>query len=101
MYQAIALAKCLRKRIQYVDRWVKPLLQSLVSAPRLLEFVDLVLEYSQNSCRRVTRFELAGERVCGKILIGRCFICLEGFCKDGLEIGRGCCRCGSPGTRSR
>jgi hypothetical protein len=42
-YQANPLAKYLRKRTEYVDRWVKPLPQSLVSTSRLLELVDLVL----------------------------------------------------------
>jgi hypothetical protein len=30
----------------------------------------------------------------GKILFGLYFICLEGFFKNDIEIGRGCCRCG-------
>ena len=38
-------AKCLRKCKQDVDRGTKPLLQSLVAAPALVELIDLVMEY--------------------------------------------------------
>ena len=89
MYQGTPLSKYLSKRIQYVNRRVKPSPQPLVTAPRLLKLVDLVLKYGQNGCGRVTRLELAGERMSGKILFGLYFICLESFFKNDIEIGRG------------
>ena len=79
MYQADPFAKYLRKCIQYVDRRVKPSPQSLVIALILLELADLVLKYGQNSCRRVARLELAGERMNGKILFCLYFICVKSF----------------------
>jgi hypothetical protein len=57
----------------------------------LLELVDPVWKYSQNSRGRVAILELAGERMSDKILFGLYFICLEGFFKNDTEIGRGCC----------
>jgi hypothetical protein len=94
MYQANSLAKCRRKRIENVDCWVKPSPQPLITAPSLLELVDLVMKYGQNSCGSVACLELAGERMLGKVLFGLYFICLEGLFKNDIEIGRGCCRCG-------
>jgi hypothetical protein len=44
--------------------------------------------------------ELAGERMSDKILLGLCFICVEGFLKNEVEIGRGYCRCGIFRARS-
>ena len=87
MYQANPLAKYLRKRIEYVDRRVKPSPQPLVTVPRLLKLVDLALKYGQNGCGRVACLELAGERMSDKILFGLYFICLDGFFKYDLEIG--------------
>src|SRR6266702_4496581 len=101
MYQVNPFAKCRRKRIQYVDSWVKPSPQSLITAPGLLEPVDLVLKYGQNSRGRVACLELAGERMSDKILLSLCLICIEGFFKDDCEIGRGCCRCGILRHRAR
>ena len=76
MYQANPLAKCRRKRIENVDGWVKPSSQPLVTAPRLLELLDLILKYGQNCCGGATCLELAGEGMGGKILFGLYFICL-------------------------
>ena len=73
MYQANPLAKCRRKCIEYVDRWVKPSPQPLVTAPGLLELVDLVLKYGQNGLGRVASLELGGERMSGEILFGLFF----------------------------
>jgi hypothetical protein len=60
IYHANPLTKSRRKRIQYVDRWVKPLLESLVAALRLPELIDLALDYSHNSRGRVACFQLGG-----------------------------------------
>ena len=87
-------ANCLRKCIQHIDRRVKPSPQSLISDPRLLELVDLVLKYGQNVRGGVACSELAGERMGDEIFFGFFFICVEGFVKNGIEIGRGYCRCG-------
>jgi hypothetical protein len=88
-YESNPLAKYPRKRIENVDRWVKPSPQSLISAPRFLELADLVLKYGQNVRGRVACSELASERMGGEILFGLCFICVEGFVKNDIEIGRG------------
>ncbi len=101
MYQANPFAKCRRKCIEYVDRWVEPSPQSLVSAARLLELVDLDLKYGQDGTGRVACLELAGERMSDNILLGLSVICLEGFFKNDFEIGRGCCRCGIHRHRAR
>ena len=79
MYQTNLFSKCRRKRIEYVDCWVKPPSQSLVTAPRLFELVDLVLNYSHNVRRRVACLKLARERMSEKILLGLLFICFEGI----------------------
>ncbi len=101
IHQTNPFGKCLRKCIQYVDRWVKPFVQSLVAAPGLFELVNLDLKYSQNGRGRVAWMELGGERMSGEILFSLFFICLEGFFKDDIETGRGCFRCGSLGGRAR
>src|SRR6266702_266593 len=101
MYQVNPYAKCRRKRIQYVDSWVKPSPQSLITAPGLLEPVDLVLKYGQNSRGRVACLELAGERMDGKILFGRFLVCLESIFKNDLKIGRRRCRRGCLRHRAR
>ena len=101
IYQANPLAKCRGKRIQYVDRWVKPFLQLLIAALRFPELVDLVLEYSYNGCGRVAFLQLGGERMSDKILFGLFCIFLEGFFENGVEIGRGFCRCRGLRYRAR
>ena len=88
MYQADPLAKCLRKRIEYVDRWIKPSPQSLIASLRFLELMDLVLEYGQNVRGRIACLELGDKRVSDEILLGLCFVGLEGFLKNHVEIGR-------------
>jgi hypothetical protein len=101
IYYADPLAQRRRKRIQNVDRWVKPFLQSLVAALRLPELIDLVLKYSYDSCRRVAFLQLGGERMSGEILFGLFCIDLKGFLKNGFEIGGGCHRHGGPWQRAR
>ena len=86
--------------MQNVDRWLKPLLQSFIAAPRLSELIYLVLKYGHDSHRRVAFLQLGGKRMSGKILFGLSLICLEGFFKNGLEIGRGCRRYGGLGHRA-
>ena len=100
VYHSNSLAKGRRKRIEYVDRWVKPSPQPLITTTRVLKPVDLISKYGQNSCGRVTCLKLAGERMSGKILFGLDFICLNSFFKNEIEIGRGCHRCGSLRARS-
>ena len=87
IYQANSLTKRLRKRIQNVDRWAEPLLQSLVAPLRLPELTDLVLKDRHDSLRRVAFLQLGGERIGGKILFGLFRIGLESFLKNGIEIG--------------
>ena len=99
IYQANPLAKCRRKRIEYVDRWFDPSPQSLIAALRFLELMDLILKYGQNSCGRVRCLELVSEWVRDKILLGLCFISLEGFFKNDIEIGRGRYGGGNLGAR--
>ena len=79
MYQANPLAKCRRKRIEYVNGWVKPSPQPLITAPRSLELLDMILKNGQNCCRRVACLELAGERVSDKVLFDLYFVRLEGL----------------------
>ena len=47
---------------------------------------DLVLKDGKNGHRGVTKVELFGERMCGKILLGLYFVGLEGFVKNDIEI---------------
>jgi hypothetical protein len=100
-YQANPLAKRLRKRIEYVDRWVKPSPQFLITAPLFLELVNLVLKYGQNVCGRVACLELGDERVRDKILLGLFFVGLECLFKNHIEIRRACSRCGILRHRAR
>jgi hypothetical protein len=101
MYQANPLANCGGKRIEYIDCGVKPSPQSLITPPRLLKLVDLLLKYGQNGRRRVAPLELARERMSKKILLRIYFVCLECFFEYDIEIGRGRCRCGILGHRAR
>ena len=101
IYQSNPFAKCIRKCVQYVDRWVKPSLQPFVAAPRLVELVYLALKYGENGRRRVTCLELGSERMSGEILSGLFFILFEGFFEDYFEIGSGCCRYRRPGGGAR
>ena len=100
IYQADPLAKCRRKCIQHVDRWIKPFLESLIAALRSPEVVDLCLEYSHNGRGRVAFLQLGGERMSGKILFGLFGICLEGSFKYNFEIERGSRCYGSVGYRA-
>ena len=68
IHQANPFAKCLRKRVQHVDRRAEPSVQSFVASPGLVELVDLTLKYGQNGRRRVARLELGGERMSDEIL---------------------------------
>lgn len=92
MNHADPLSERRRKCIEYVDCWVKPSSQSLVTASRLFEMVDLVLKYSQNVRGRVACLEPGNERMCDNILLCLYFVGLEGFLKSDIETGRGC-RC--------
>jgi hypothetical protein len=87
IYHANPLAQRRRKRIQNVDRWVKPFLQSLVAALRLPELIDLVLKYIYDSRRGIAFLQLGSERVSSEILFGLFCVCLEGFFKNDFEIG--------------
>lgn len=48
---------------------------------------DLVLKNGQSGRGGVTKVELFGERMSGKILLGLYFVGLEGFVEDVIEIG--------------
>lgn len=52
----------------------------------MLEIVDLVLKDGKNGLGGVTKVELFGERMSGKILLGLYFVGLEGFVKNDIEI---------------
>ena len=93
IHQTDTFAEGLRKCKQNVDRRTQPSLQPLVAAPRLVELVDLVLEYGQNPCGGVAFVELGSERVRGETLSRLVLICLEGFFEDKIEIGSGYCGC--------
>ena len=79
MNHADPLSERRRKCIEYVDCWVKPSSQSLVTASRLFEMVDLVLKYSQNVHGRVACLEPGNERMGDNILLCLYFVGLEGF----------------------
>ena len=87
IHQANPFAKCLRKRLQDVDRRAKPSVQSLVAAPGLAELFDLFLKYDQDCCGRVALSEFGCERVSGEILFSLFLIQLFGLFEDDLEIG--------------
>src|SRR6266404_5136410 len=74
--------ECRRKCAQYVDGWVKPSPQSLLTAPSLLELVDLVLKYCENGGGRFACLELYSERMRDKILLCLYFIRLEGLVEN-------------------
>ena len=88
VHQTDPFAECLRKRVQNVDCWTKPALQSLVSAPGLGELVDLVLKYDQNGFGRVAFLKLDGERMRDERLASLHLIFLKRFLEDDVEIGR-------------
>ena len=97
IHQTDTFAEDIRKCKQNVDRWTKPSPQSLVAAPKLVELVDLVLDYGKNPCGGVAFIELGSERMRGKTLSSLFSVCLEGFFEDDIEVGNGFRRCGRLG----
>jgi len=59
-----------------IHSWAQPL---HAVALRLIELLDLLLKHSENTASRVTGFEPVGERVCEKIVLGACFVRLQGI----------------------
>jgi hypothetical protein len=78
---ADALAKGGRDCVKDVHGWHKPLGESLIAAPRLIEFVGFSLKHGEDSVRRITTFNLLCKWVGGKIVSGL-LVLFEGLIED-------------------
>ena len=59
--------------------WVHPL---CISALRLIELLDLLLKYGENTANRIAGFEPAGERMREKIVPRTVFVRLQGIIEN-------------------
>jgi hypothetical protein len=86
-YQANALSKSFRKRVQDFHGWVEPFCQPFVAFPRLMELLGLLVNDSENGIERVAVLELGGKWMREKIALCAFFVGLQGIIENQLEIG--------------
>lgn len=85
-HQACALAKCGRERVEDIHGRDKPLFQSLIAAPRLIQFINFPFKYGEDSFRRETVFYLDSEWVGSQVFARLLPILFQGIFEDWFEI---------------
>jgi len=88
-HQASALAKCGRERVEDVHGWIEPLCESLVAAPRLIQFIGFPFKSGEDSLRRIAAFDLSSEWVGSKVFAGLLLVLFQGLFEDWLKIRSG------------
>ena len=73
-HQASALAKSGRERIEDIHGWVKPLGQSFIAAPRLIQFIGFPFKYGEDCFGRIAAVDLSSKRVGSQIFASLLFI---------------------------
>ena len=87
--QADALAKCGRQCVKDIHGWIEPLSESLIAAPRLIEFVGFPFKYGEDGFGRIAGFDLSSERVGGQVFASLLLILFQGLFEDRLKVCRG------------
>ena len=88
-HQANALAKCGRERGEDIYGWIEPLSESLIAAPRLMEFVGLPFKYGEDGFGRIAGFDLSSERVGSQVFASLLLILFQGLFEDWLKVWSG------------
>ena len=88
-HRANSLTKGGREGVEDIHSGGKPLFQSLVAALRLIQFVSLPFQYSEDRFRRTAASYLLHKRVGNKILFGLLLVLAQSLIEDGLKMGVG------------
>jgi hypothetical protein len=88
-HQSSALAKCGRERAEDIHGWIKPLGESLISAPRSIQFIGFPFKYGEDGLRRIAAFDLSSEGVGGQVFAGLLLILFQGLFEDWLKVWSG------------
>jgi hypothetical protein len=67
--------------------WIQPPRPPFISALRLIELLDLLLEDVENAARRVAVLELGSEWVGEKIVLCSFFVRFQCIVENKLEVG--------------
>jgi len=69
------------------DDGLKPLDETVISIPKFVEFLSLLLEYPQEGIWRVTYINLVCERMVAEVVPGLLGVLGQGSIKQDFEVG--------------